>query len=412
MGETEDQHQQRHWRYTHHILNKLEEHDLYLKLEKCEFAKQEIEYLGVIIGQNKIRMDPGKLKGIADWPVPRNPTKVRQFLGFMRYYRYFVLNYSKIVQPLLDLTKKNLSWHWERPQYDTFEELKTRMCCSPVLTQPDFKEKFYLQTDASAYSVGAILSQKGKNSPRLCKHSRPKTHPITYYSAMFTPTERNYNIYEQELLAIMKSLAHWRPYLGWTKEPFTILTNYANLQYWKAPRNLNQRTVRWHMDLQEYDYEIQHVPGKANVPADVLSRPPGVDQGEKDNQQVMVLPPHRFINVTNTEEEPSKDQKKALMLLTHDHRTAGHPGWDETIRKAKKLRQWKRMNEWIANYVKGCTTCQQNKIMTHQKKMLLYRITTEQGMLPFKQVVMDLITSLPKHNGKDAILTIIDHGCL
>jgi hypothetical protein len=74
----------------------LEEHDLYLKPEKCEFAKEEIEYLGVIIGQNKIRMDPGKLKGIADWPVPRNPTKVRQFLGFTGYYQYFMQNYSKI----------------------------------------------------------------------------------------------------------------------------------------------------------------------------------------------------------------------------------------------------------------------------------------------------------------------------
>jgi hypothetical protein len=91
------------------------------------------------------------------------------------------------------------------------------------------------------------------------------------------PTERNYNIYEQELLAIMKSLAHWRPYLGWTKEPFTILTNHTNLQYWKALRNLNQRTARWHADLQEYDYKIQHAPGKANIPADVLSRPPRAD---------------------------------------------------------------------------------------------------------------------------------------
>jgi hypothetical protein len=99
------------------------------------------------------------------------------------------------------------------------------------------------------------------------------------------------------------------------------------------------------------------------------------------------------------------------MLLTHDHPTAGHPGQDETTRKAKKLQQWKGMNKWIANYVKGCGICQQNKILTHQRKMPLYRITTEQETLPFKQVAMDLITGLPKHKGKDAILTIVDHGC-
>jgi hypothetical protein len=174
-------------------------------------------------------MDPGKLKGIADWLVPQNPTEVWQFLGFTRYYRYFVPNYSKIAWPLLDLTKKGLIWHWEWPQHDAFEELKTRMCCSPVLTQPDFKEKFYLQTDASAYGVGAVLSQRGRNPPSIRKHVKSKTHPIAYYSATFTPTEQNYDIYKRELLAIMKSLAHWWPYLGWMKEPFTILTDHANL---------------------------------------------------------------------------------------------------------------------------------------------------------------------------------------
>jgi hypothetical protein len=206
--------------------------------------------------------------------------------------------------------------------------------------------------------VGAILSQRERNPPSIWKHVKPKTHPIAYYSAMFTPTERNYDIYKQELLAIMKSLAHWRPYLGWMKEPFTILTDHANLQYWKAPQNLNQRMARWHADLQEYDYKIQHVPGKANIPADVLSWPPGVDQGEKDNQQITILPPYCFVNMIRMEEEPSTDQKKALMLLTHDHPIAGHPGWDEMIRKAKKFWSWKGMNEWIANYIKGCAICQ------------------------------------------------------
>jgi hypothetical protein len=100
------------------------------------------------------------------------------------------------------------------------------------------------------------------------------------------------------------------------------------------------------------------------------------------------------------------------MLLTHDHVTAGHPGHDETIKKAKKLQQWQGMNKWITEYIKGCATCQQNKIMTHRTKTLLYRINTEPGMLPFKHVAMDLIMGLPKHNGKDVILTIIDHGCL
>ena len=88
------------------------------------------------------------------------------------------------------------------------------MCKAPVLLQPDFNKKFYLQTDASAYSVGTVLSQEGETTPSLATYKKPVLHPITYFSATFTPTECNYNIHEQELLAMMKALAHWRPYLG------------------------------------------------------------------------------------------------------------------------------------------------------------------------------------------------------
>jgi hypothetical protein len=204
---------------------------------------------------------------------------------------------------------------------------------------------------------------------------------------------------------------HWRPYLGWTKEPFTILTNHANLQYWKSPRNLNQRTARWHADLQEYDYEIQHIPGKANVPADFLSRPPGADQGKDDNQGITILPDEKFINMMTLDTSPSAEERQTLMTWAHDHPTAGHPGRDETIRRAKQHRQWQGMNAWIADYVKGCATCQQNKIITHKTRTPTYCIPMAKHTLPFQQVAMDLITGLPTCNGKDAILTIMDHGC-
>ena len=115
-NETEDQHKAQYRQYTHHVLDILEQNDLYLKLEKCEFEKKEIEYLGVIVGQNSLCIDSKKLKGVADWPVPKNPTNVQQFLGFTGYYRYFIPNYSKIAQPLLDLTKKTTPWHWRKKQ--------------------------------------------------------------------------------------------------------------------------------------------------------------------------------------------------------------------------------------------------------------------------------------------------------
>jgi hypothetical protein len=125
-----------------------------------------------------------------------------------------------------------------------------------------------------------------------------------------------------------------------------------------------------------------------------------------------MLPLSKFIKAATTKEPTlTEEQKRTIMTLVHDHRTAGHPGRDKTIRKAKQHKQWPGMNQWIADYVKGCATCQQNKIITRKKRTPMYQITTEPNTLPFQQVAMDLITGLPRHNGKDAILTIVDHGC-
>jgi hypothetical protein len=110
-------------------------------------------------------------------------------------------------------------------------------------------------------------------------------------------------------------------------------------------------------------------------------------------------------------ESPSEQFLRNILRETYDHPTAGHPRRDETIRKIKELYQWLKMNQWITDYIKGCTACQQNKNQTHKKKTPLFGITTTPNMKPFAQIAMDLITGLPQVNEKDAILTIVDHGC-
>src|SRR6266851_9823067 len=191
----------------------------------------------------------------------------------MGYYRYFIKGYSTIARPLLDLTKQATPWHWEELQQQVFDTLKAQMCAKPVLQQPDFKKVFYLQTDASAYSVGAVLSQEGGTPISNSPNSKLRRHPIAYYSNTFTPTEQNYNIYEREILGDVKALEHWCPYLIWTDQPFIIETNHKNLMYWKSPRKLTGRTVRWHEKLQDYNFKILHIPGKNNTPTNALSCP-------------------------------------------------------------------------------------------------------------------------------------------
>jgi hypothetical protein len=189
-------------------------------------------------------MDDSKVEKVRQWLTPTDVTEICKFLGFTGYYRYFIQNYLAIARPFLELMHKTTPWHWTERQQTAFETLRDKMCTKPVLQQPNFSKRFYVQTDASAYGVGAILSQEGgseesEEENTTQKLKKPKLHPLAYYSATFTPTERNYDIYERELLAVIKALTHWRHYLVWTKEPFRIQTDHANLLYWKSARKLN-----------------------------------------------------------------------------------------------------------------------------------------------------------------------------
>jgi hypothetical protein len=204
----------------HHIFNILVANDLYIKPEKCMFEQEEMEYLGVIVRKGKTRMDPKKLLAVANYPTLTTVTDIRAFLGLTGYYQYFIEGYSKLAQPLLDLMKKAEAWHWDKAQEQAFMDLKTWMCHAPVLTQPDFDRKFYVQMDTSGYGMGAVLLQEGGADTltmTLEQQKKPVLHPIAYYSATFMPTQHNYDVYDRELLAIMMALDHWRQYLGWTK---------------------------------------------------------------------------------------------------------------------------------------------------------------------------------------------------
>jgi RNase H-like domain found in reverse transcriptase/Reverse transcriptase (RNA-dependent DNA polymerase) len=161
LEETEEQHVQHHWSYIKQILAKLMEHNLFLKPEKCTFKKPSIEFLGIQITQGQVQMDDIKVEKVCNWRTPTNVMEVCKFLGFTGYYWYFIKDYSKIARPLLQLTHLQTPWLWNQEEQASFETLRTAMISKPVLQQPDFTKPFFVLTDASAYDVGAILSQEG-----------------------------------------------------------------------------------------------------------------------------------------------------------------------------------------------------------------------------------------------------------
>ena len=142
------------------------------------------------------------------------------FLGYANFYCRFIKGFSGIVKLLTRLTGKE-TWTWGGEQEAAFEELKTRVCSNPVLTIPVDNAPFKVEADASNYAMGAILSQKQEG----------KWHPIAYMSKAFSDTERNYEIYDKEMLAIMLALEEWRQYLMGALEDFEIWTDHQNLQY-------------------------------------------------------------------------------------------------------------------------------------------------------------------------------------
>ncbi len=149
-----------HRQLVHQVLEKLEEHDLFLKPEKCTFEVPEIEYLGLVIGGGRVRMDRVKVQGVDGWKRPKNLTELRGWMGFINFYRRFIKGFSKIARVLNELTKKGVQWEWTDEREEAFQKLKELICAEPVLLMPRLEEPFELEVDASNYAIGATLNQK------------------------------------------------------------------------------------------------------------------------------------------------------------------------------------------------------------------------------------------------------------
>jgi len=187
-------------RITKIVLKKLCDNDLYLKPAKCEFEKTRIKYLGMILEEGKVSMDPTKLKGIKDWPKPTTVKQTRSFLGFGNFYRRFIRKYSDVAQPMNELLQKDRQFKWTPEAQKAFDELKKRFTEEPVLIMPDASKPFQIECDTSKYASGAVLTQMDINGDR---------HPCAFISKTFSLTERNYEIYDRELFSVIRALTEW-----------------------------------------------------------------------------------------------------------------------------------------------------------------------------------------------------------
>ena len=227
----EKDNQEEHDRVVLKVLKRLRDNDLFVKPKKCCFRVTEVDFLGMIVSCDGIKMDPEKVNAILKWPEPTNVKQVRAFLGLGNFYRRFIKDYAIISRPMVDLTCKDIIFNFGDKEKASFEALKAVFTTVPVLQCPDQDHEFRLETDASEFAIRGVISVKCDDS---------KFRPVAYMSHSMTPPEQNYPIHDKEMLAIIKATEAWRHYLEATPYAFEIHMDHNNLLYFTKFQNLSK----------------------------------------------------------------------------------------------------------------------------------------------------------------------------
>lgn len=252
---------QEHTERLRDVFERLRNANFKIQLDKTEFLRKEVAYLGHIVTAEGVKPNPDKVKAIKCYPIPKTTKEIKGFLGLLGYYRKFIKSFANITKPFTNCLKKGAKIDINNPEYiHCFETCKNILSNEPLLQYPDFEKEFNLTTDASNFAIGAILSQK-KNGADL---------PIAYASRTLNDSEVNYSAIEKELLAIVWATKYFRPYLYGRK--FKIFSDHKPLQWLFSVKEPNSKLLRWRLKLEEYDYQIMYKKGKLNQNADALSR--------------------------------------------------------------------------------------------------------------------------------------------
>ncbi|PNY17867.1 hypothetical protein L195_g014621, partial [Trifolium pratense] len=411
-----------HMSHLKEVLHIMQSQQLVANKKKCQFGQKSVEYLGHLITYQGVAVDPSKIVSVTNWPIPKNVKGVRGFLGLTGYYRKFIKDYGKIAKPLTELTKKD-AFVWNEKALHAFETLKKCLTTAPVLALPNFGKEFVIESDASGSGIGAILMQDKK--------------PIAYFSKALGVRNLAKSAYEKELMAVVLSIQHWRPYLIGRK--FIVSTDQKSLKQLLQQRMVSADQQNWAAKLLGYDFDIIYKPGRLNNGADALSR---VNEGEVcqfvssvhwQDEDMLKSEVHEDPQLKqiiealqqDAQAKPGYEYKNGVLLyegrlvisahssmvqtlLSEFHTTpqGGHSGFYKTYRRIAANLYWIGMKNTVQEFVKACDTCQRQKYLTSSPGGLLQPLPIPDRI--WEDLSMDFITGLPKSKGYEAILVIVD----
>jgi hypothetical protein len=380
--------EKRHEEHLRIVLTRLREHKLYAKFSKCDFWLKEVQFLGHILSENGISVDPSKIQQVMEWKAPTSISEIRSFLGLARHYRHFIPDFSKIAKQMTQLLEKDRKFAWTTECETAFRTLRKLLTMMPVLAQPDIEKPFDVFCDALGIGIGCVLMQDGKM--------------IAYASHQLRKHEANYPTHDLELAVVVHALKIWRHYL--LGNVCNIFTDHKSLKYIFTQPELNMRQRRWIELIKDYNLQVHYHPGKTNIVADTLSR--------KSHYHILqplqedgfnLLHPAVLLNIQvrcsledqiiqkkksdkgifhikeRMKSEPNsrfklderiilwfdeclvipKDQELRTKILdeAHQSKLSIHPGSSKLYSNLKSKFWWTKMKKEIAAYVARCDNC-------------------------------------------------------
>ncbi|EIE92710.1 hypothetical protein RO3G_17422 [Rhizopus delemar RA 99-880] len=393
-----------HITHVQNIIQRLTKVNLILNPDKCHFAQSTVYLLGFCVDAKGSRLDPRKVTNALTWPRPSSGKEIQRFLGLVNHFRKYLPNISEVTAPLDKLRfEGKLDKLWTSEQESAFEKIKSLLSSAPLLHHPDLEQPFYVATDASNYSIGAVLYQVIQNETRY----------IGFMARSLSTSEKNYSTTKRELLAVIFALKKFHPFL-WGN-PFTLYTDHKALTYLHTQPVANAMMINWLDTILDYNFKIIHRPGIQNILPDALSRlfePEKTLEG--DNKTIKTIVTSQIINSNGSIltsrmmmpadlMTPAPEDRRKLLMDTH---LEGHRGAQAIVTALHSDGiHWTKLKEDALEIIRSCPDCQKFNIAKHGYNPL----TSIYADAPWDHICIDTAGPFPTSvQGNQYILLVVD----